>query len=372
MNKKLYQEAEQFIHRCYGELGRTDKEMQDRLSEIHYDIARTGHYDHTFEELEYGAKMAWRQSNRCIGRLFWDSLQVFDYRNISSADEVYQALCHHLDYATNEGKIRSTISVFKPRKLEEDPVRILNHQLLRYAGYQGEDGIIGDPASLSFTDYCQSIGWQGNHTAFDLLPWVIEVKGKKPVWYEVPLSLVKEVPLRHPDYEWFQDLQLKWYAVPIISDMMLEIGGIEYVAAPFNGWYMETEIGARNLADEFRYDLLPEIATRMGLSTKRNRSLWKDRALLELNTAVLHSFKEEGVSIVDHHTAASQFKRFEEKERGCGRSITGDWTWLIPPISPASTHIFHQSYDNTVKSPNFLYQSNPYEEPKPKCPHRDI
>lgn len=79
---------------------------------------------------------------------------------------------------------------------------------------------------------------------------------EQPVWYELPRSLVIEVPIIHPDIEAFADLELKWYGVPIISDMKLEVGGIHYNAAPFNGWYMGTEIGARNLADEKRYDKL--------------------------------------------------------------------------------------------------------------------
>ena len=57
----------------------------------------------------------------------------------------------------------------------------------------------------------------------------------------------------------------------------------------------------------------------MGVDIKSNITLWKDRALLELNTAVLYSFKEDGVSIVDHHTAAQQFKKFEEKEMEIGK-----------------------------------------------------
>ena len=65
--------------------------------------------------------------------------------------------------------------------------------------------------------------------------------------------------------------------------MCLEIGGVCYPAAPFNGWYMGTEIGARNLADHDRYNQLPEIAARMGLDTARDRSLWRDQALVELN-----------------------------------------------------------------------------------------
>ena len=72
----------------------------------------------------------------------------------------------------------------------------------------------------------------------------------QPVWYDLPQALVKEVPITHPDIEEFADLNLRWYGVPIIADMRLEIGGLSYNAAPFNGWYMGTEIGARNLADE--------------------------------------------------------------------------------------------------------------------------
>ncbi|NAW45008.1 nitric oxide synthase, partial [Salmonella sp. gx-f4] len=85
-----------------------------------------------------------------------------------------------------------------------------------------------------------------------------------------------------------------------------------------------------------------------------------DRALLELNTAVLYSFKEDGVSIVDHHTAAQQFKKFEEKEMEMGRSVTGNWTWLIPPLAPATTHIFHKPYNNEIIKPNYFYQPKPY------------
>ena len=49
--------------------------------------------------------------------------------------------------------------------------------------------------------------------------------------------------------------------------MRLEIGGIDYPMAPFNGWYMGTEIGARNLADQDRYNLLPKVAEIMELDT---------------------------------------------------------------------------------------------------------
>lgn len=38
--------------------------------------------------------------------------------------------------------------------------------------------------------------------------------------------------------------------------MLLEIGGLEFPAAPFSGWYMSTEIGTRNLCDPHRYNIL--------------------------------------------------------------------------------------------------------------------
>ncbi|WP_409253130.1 nitric oxide synthase oxygenase [Bacillus sp. SCS-153A] len=356
---KLIQEAVSFIEGCYRELGKTD-EIEERIQQVKSEIESTGTYSHTYAELEHGAKMAWRNSNRCIGRLFWDTMHVRDARGASTEGEIFSELEEHLKYASNEGRIRPTITIFRPSIPGASDIRIWNHQLIRYAGYKDEYGMTGDPASLDFTKKCEDLGWKGKQTHFDILPWVVQIGHRTPVWKEVNLDHVLEVPLTHPEYNWFHDLGLRWYGVPIISDMRLEIGGISYKAAPFNGWYMETEIGARNLADEYRYDMLPKVASCIGLDTSKASTLWKDKALIELNIAVLHSFKEAGVSIVDHHTAAQQFKTFENKEKQCGRELTGDWTWLIPPVSPASTHIFHKSYENEWKSPNYFYQEKAY------------
>lgn len=38
--------------------------------------------------------------------------------------------------------------------------------------------------------------------------------------------------------------------------MVFDCGGLEFTAAPFNGWYMSTEIGSRDLCDVQRYNLL--------------------------------------------------------------------------------------------------------------------
>ncbi len=353
--EELFIKAEEFITICYRELNKVEA-IDDRLEMIKNEIKHTDCYTHTFEELEHGAKMAWRNSNRCIGRLFWNSLKVFDKRHLMTEDEIFQSLCHHIEYATNDGKIRPAITIFRQDLDESKQVKILNHQLIRYAGYETEFGVIGDSKSVGFTKECEKLGWQGERTHFDILPIVIEVDGRGPTLFSLPKELVLEVEITHPEFTWFNDLQIKWYAVPIISDMTLEIGGITYSGSPFNGWYMGTEIGARNLADSNRYNLLPKIASSMGLPIDSNLSLWKDKALVELNVAVLFSYKEQGISIVDHHTAAQQFLLFEEQEKKCGRPLTGDWTWLIPPVSPATTHIFHQDYKDAFVLPNFYHR----------------
>ena len=95
--------------------------------------------------------------------------------------------------------------------------------------------------------------------------------GWEPRWREIPRRIVREVSLVHPDYPWFASLGLKWYALPAVAEMLLDIGGVKYTAAPFNGWYMESEIGARNFSDPYRYNMLPVIADEHGFQHQRHR-----------------------------------------------------------------------------------------------------
>lgn len=129
-------------------------------------------------------------------------------------------------------------------------------------------------------------------------------------------------------------------------------------AAPFNGYYMGTEVGARNFGDEGRYNMLPVIAEMMGLERRNQHMLWKDRALTELNTAVLWSFKEAGVRMVDHHTASAQHIAWEEQEKRKGCPVTGNWSWLVPPVAGSACPVFHRSYEDTEKIPGFFYRAD--------------
>lgn len=331
------------------ETNQTEEWLKKRLED-----ARHSDFILSTDELTYGARVAWRNSNKCIGRLFWNSLNVFDERRLLNEAEIYEALLNHIDFATNNGKIRPAITLFEP-----DRVRIWNHQLIRYAGYETDSGIVGDSDSIEFTKICESLGWRGARTNYDVLPLVIQVDDRDPMFFDLPKECVPEVAITHPEYD-FSSLNIKWYAVPIISSMRFNIAGTDFPAAPFNGWYMGTEIGARNLADTYRYNFLPEVAEAMGLDTAMNTSLWKDRALVELNVAVLHSYKRAGVSIVDHHTAAQQFQLFQMQENKSNRDVTGNWVWLVPPLSPATTDLYHEPIANTLKKPNYFYQKQPY------------
>ncbi|MCW3794082.1 nitric oxide synthase oxygenase [Paenibacillus sp. LS1] len=358
--EQLQEEAERFIYTCYAELGHSRENAQARLVAVMGEIEVTGTYVHTTEELEQGCKMAWRNSNRCIGRLFWDKLRVVDARHADTAGTAAEAVMNHIHVASNGGKVIPMITILPPNGPNGTPVRLWNHQLIRYAGYETEQGIIGDPASVEMTKAAVSLGWQGAGSPYDVLPLIIQAQGQAPEWYVIPEEEIVEVMIEHPEQKEIAELGMRWYGVPMIADMRLEIGGISYPAAPFNGWYMGTEIGARNLADTFRYNKLPAVAAAFGLNTSSETTLWKDRALVELNVAVLHSFKKAGVSIVDHHTAAAQFAMFEQREEKAGRELTGDWVWLIPPVSPATTHIFHSSYRNEIVKPNFFHQDQAY------------
>ncbi|MBW4721732.1 nitric oxide synthase oxygenase [Saccharothrix obliqua] len=349
-------EADDFIRLYHSEHPGAGS-PQRRMAEVRAEVAATGTYRHTADELAFGARVAWRNSARCIGRLYWRSLKVRDLRDLRDPKEIADECVAHLRLATNGGKVRPVISVFAPDAPGRPGPRIRNDQLIRYAGYRGEDGgVLGDRRNAELTDHVISLGWRPPVTRgpFDVLPLVVEREGAEPAMIELPRDAVLEVPISHPEYPWLASLGLRWHAVPAISDMRLRIGGVDYPAAPFNGWYMGTEIGARNFADTDRYDLLPYLGRRMGLDTSGVRTLWRDRVLVELNRAVLHSFGEAGVTITDHHTESDRFLTHLRKEEEAGRSCPADWTWIVPPMSGGLTGVFHRYYDKEELVPNFF------------------
>jgi nitric-oxide synthase len=349
-------EAIEFIEQFYAENPDTGDAAQ-RSRQVRASVLTTGSYWHTAAELAWGARVAWRNNARCIGRLYWNSLHIRDLRSVRDADDIATHCRMHLQIAANAGKIRPVVSIFAPEEPDRPAPQIWNDQLIRYAGYRRADGsVLGDPRYVGFTEAVTELGWRSpaRPGAFDVLPLVIETPENGPRLYSLDSGDVLEVPLSHPEFAWFAELGLRWHAVPAISNMRLRVGGIDYPAAPFNGWYMGTEIGARNLVDRDRYDLTEPVAERLGLDMSSEQTLWRDRAVIEINRAVLHSFGAAGVTITDHHTESQRFLTHVDKEQRAGRSCPADWSWIVPPVSGGLTPVFHRYYDDEVSGPQFV------------------
>ena len=340
--------AAEFLTQFYAET-KPAGSFSARMREVRREIAATGWYRHTAEELTFGARVAWRNSARCIGRLYWNSLRVRDLRDVHSPSDVAAECIEHLRDATRDGRIRSTVTIFAPDRPDQPGPRIHNDQLIRYAGHRMPSGDArGDRRYVDFTDRAVALGWDRPDPPgrFDVLPLLVSADGADPEIFDIPPDAVLEVPLSHPDHEWFADLRLRWHAVPAISNMPLVIGGVTYPAAPFNGWYLGTEIGARNLTDAGRYDLLPVVGQRLGLDTTSDRTMWRDRALVEMVRAVQHSFDVAGVTMADHHTESERFLLHVAREENAGRRCPAEWSWIVPPVSGGLTQVYHRYYDD--------------------------
>ncbi len=351
-------EAQKFIDQVSIELDWSGSKTQKRLNAIAREIRATGTYTHTNEELDYGAKLAWRNAPKCIGRISWKNLIVRDFRHVTDANSIYDECIQHLRTATNGGNIEIVLTVFRALAPGERwGPRLWNSQLVRYAGYEMPDGTKrGDRANIEATRAITNLGWTPPKPRgdYDILPLVIEMPGDTPKIYPIDPKEVLEVQISHPTEPKIAELGMKWCAVPAISNFQLEIGGVVYGCAPFNGWFMGTEI-ARDLWEEGRYDRAAEIADALGLDTSSERTLWRDRAFLELNIAILHSFQEARVTLVDHQTASRQFMIHDLREKRSGRECPAQGSWVVPAAGGSTTPVWHHEMRDFHLKPSYKY-----------------
>ena len=212
---------------------------------------------------------------------------------------------------------------------------------------------MGDRQNVEATRIALTMGWQppAEPGRFDLLPYLIRDQDDRRVLVDAPRDRIREVQIEHPSIPAIAEMQLRWYAVPMINNMILTIGGIDYPCAPFNGHYMCTEIASRDLADKQRYNLLPDVAQALGLDMRD--PVWRDTALTELNRAVYHSYRKAGVTMIDHHTASNQFMTFHRREQLAGRRVAADWQWIVPPQASSACEVFHLKMQDFHPVPNF-------------------
>src|SRR5690349_4085589 len=161
-------EAEDFL-RLFNAESPQATNLTGRLAKVRAEIADTGTYQHTHAELVFGARVAWRNASRCIGRLYWRSLVVRDLRKLQQPDEVFEELVNHLTLAGQRERsvIRPMISIFAPhRPGQPAPARLWNEQLIRYAGHRQPDGtIVRDPPSAELTGASHRSGGPGEPSA---------------------------------------------------------------------------------------------------------------------------------------------------------------------------------------------------------------
>ena len=210
----LLDEAKSFIQTMFNELNYSSSETQQRLNEIEEEIKETGSYTHTYEELVYGSKMAWRNSNRCIGRLFWESLNVEDARHVENEEEFIDTIHQHINKATNNGKIKPLITIYSPKMAQK--YIIISLFVMQVMTKQ-------EIHLRKVTRLAQHLGWSSEGTDFDILPLIYQMPNEALKFHEYPKHLIKEVPIFHDQYPKLAHLNLKWYAVPIISNMDLKL-----------------------------------------------------------------------------------------------------------------------------------------------------
>lgn len=221
---------------------------QTRWAEVRRQLGRASYYEHTPDELAFGARLAWRNNGRCIGRLMWESLDVVDCRHITSVEQIALRVFDHLDEAHGDGRIRSVISVFAPVKGHVLPAWIESSQAVQYAGYAQPDGqVIGDRQNLEVARIAASLGWQPSVPAgrFDQLPLLIRDQADRRHMFQMPPERIREISIAHCGFPGLADLGLKLYTAPLVTGHVMTIGGIDYPCAPFNGFYMGTEIWTR-------------------------------------------------------------------------------------------------------------------------------
>ena len=83
--------------------------LEKRLEQVKLELMSDGMYQQSFDELQYGCRLAWRNSGRCIMRKVSFTLELLDCRSVTTAEEAFEKIKTHLAYAANDGFIKPVI-----------------------------------------------------------------------------------------------------------------------------------------------------------------------------------------------------------------------------------------------------------------------
>ncbi len=117
--ERLLKKARQYLDQIALEQAWEPEDRTRRWVEIQEQVKATGTYTHTYEELTYGAQLAWRNASKCIARIQWNNIVLRDRRHVTDPSEMFRELEEHLRLATNGGNIQITMTVFRPKQPKE-------------------------------------------------------------------------------------------------------------------------------------------------------------------------------------------------------------------------------------------------------------
>ncbi len=347
--------AERFVVQFHSENQAGPPDL--RLRQVRREIEATGTYRHTPAELEFGARVAWRNSARCIGRLYWRSLRVRDRREVTAAADVAAESVAHLREATNGGRIRPLITVFAPEAPDRPGPRILNSQLVRYAGYETADGAVtGDPASADLTRLARDLGWAGGRPPgrFDVLPLIVQAPGASSDAARAARGRGARGPIEHPEFALVRRSRAALVRrardqrhVPGDRRRLLPGRAVQRlvhvhrdrVARLRRRRPLQPAAGDRQLHGPV-HGQRPDPVEGQG----DHRAEPRGPALVQ---------PRPGVTITDHHTESARFLQHLEREERQGRACPADWTWIVPPAASSATPVFHRYYQDFDQTPNF-------------------
>lgn len=370
----------EFYNNYYGDTpnSRPKIPQEERLKQVFDTIKATGTYEHTEDELAWAARTAWRNSARCVGRSMWKTLAVKDERHLKTPRQIFNKIVEHFRFTHNGGNIIPTAVILDQRRNDKGPgVRVWNRLILSFAGHTQENGeIVGDPSNVFLTDLAKEMGWKPKGEAFELLPLIITDGNENTEWFELPEDLKSYViDIKHSSIPAISELGIKWYAIPSVSFMLLEAGGIQYTGAPIAGFYQDTEVSIMDLLATSRYNLLETVGRAMGLDVNINTSYWKSVVGLEFTRAVYESYKNQGVTIVDHFTISERFQSFMKEELELRGGCPADWIWIVPPLSSGVVPTFHQEMLRYTLHPSYEYEIDAEEyfiKPRKKLTFRGV
>ena len=108
-SERLLRKAFEWSAQVAHELELGDAFLEKRKVDIEEEIRSTGSYTHTEEEVVHGARVAWRNSAKCVGRIAWNTMLVRDRRHVTDLNHMFAECIEHQRLATADGSLKAVM-----------------------------------------------------------------------------------------------------------------------------------------------------------------------------------------------------------------------------------------------------------------------